>query len=190
MTARASFNRRRRRLWLLAAATAASFAATVPSSQRMKNLGADIFAFELISTPEQAEAVLRAWGDAGRSAAHQSLELDFLLIASYGTWFSAWGRYLSDRAGELGHERTAALGQIASRAAVTAAGLDVIENLALLKILRGDTRQPYPAIAGRAAGAKFANLLVLVIPSVLIGGAYVWLVGLKSRCRQVHAGPR
>ncbi|MBW3664765.1 MAG: patatin-like phospholipase family protein [Actinobacteria bacterium] len=140
----------------------------------------DIVAFQLDRTSERAAARVLAWSAAGElDGAIASHQWDFALMALYGLSI-AWGvvkarRHLSPGADSLG--RVAAVG------AIVAAGLDAVENVALLRFIDlvelpagAPPPSELPALATTAATLKFA-----LIVSALIYAAFGLVAWRRAR---------
>ncbi len=165
---------RQKRLFLpLLVLTLLAMAALQGIDQGLRTTAAPwgIVSFEIAGQPAAAQAILASWGPEGRVLAGLSLGLDFLFIPLYAAtialacgllaapFYSAWGR--------LG--RALAWGQPA------AALLDVIENLALIRVLLLDPAPFWPPLAAWTAAFKF----------FLIGaaGLYLFLTGAAAVVR-------
>ncbi|HWL35651.1 MAG TPA: hypothetical protein VNQ77_05605 [Frankiaceae bacterium] len=147
-----------------AGAGVASCVAMARAGRAMKaSGGAGIVAIELAGTPARAAAIKAAWGPGGRAAARRSLLADFAFVAAYVVVpvvvAGASAAVMRPR-GWSGWTGTA----IFSGWAMVAAGaLDVVENAALLAVLRAD--RPAAALTRLAAFcARGKFLLVLVAP--------------------------
>lgn len=115
-----------------------------------------IVAFELAG-PQRAPAFLEDWGPEGRAAARRSLWWDQLFALSYGAFALDVGRGLAERREEQERPRAAAWARLAGGATGVAAACDMVENAALLAVLR-DGRGA--ALARRMALVKFSLLAV------------------------------
>jgi hypothetical protein len=137
-----------------------------------------IVSFELAQDTAKAQAILDSWKQAGQLRAAFSLGLDNLFIPLYAmsltltclwaarfrrerrrfpTWlvmiglpgiFVAWGQSL-------------------------AAGLDIIENIALARMLFGAVVRPWPQIASICAVAKFSLVAAGIVYSLVALAAYI-----------------
>jgi hypothetical protein len=166
--------RRRRALWILAAATILFGVAALPSLGTMEDHGVGILELEFTGTPDRAAEHYRELGSEGRSAARTSLFLDYPYLVAYGLFLAGACVAVADRARRAGRERLAALGPPLAWGALGAAACDAVENAALLVILDGHTGQPWPAIAFGFATVKFA--LAVSASLYALGG---WLATLR-----------
>lgn len=154
----------RRLLIASGAITFLLFVALAVIDQRIKRSGGPgIIALEVAGSAERAAEILRQWGDSGRSMARVSLIVDFPFLVAYAIFFSAacteMGRRLRVRA-----EQGGAAGTIAKHLATpapilgwaffVAAALDVVENLALLRVI--DFHLTWATTAQIAASPKLA----------------------------------
>lgn len=133
----------------------------------------DIVSLELAWTPEKARAILSEerpdgtvaeWKQEKVDAARQSLLWDFPFLLSYAPLISALVLLAARQMPGLTR-----LNALLCLAPFVAAGLDTLENLALLRVL---ALIPTPSgfllqVAAMAAGAKFA----LLVPSALYAPA-------------------
>lgn len=147
--------RRKRALWLLAAAWLVFGLAALPSLNTMSDHGTGVIELELMRTTEKAQQVLSDYGPHGRSAARTSLWLDYPYLVAYALFLSLACGAISERARRLGRERWAAAGAALAWAALAAGLFDAIENAALLRVLAGHAEQPYPGLAYTCAVLKF-----------------------------------
>jgi hypothetical protein len=116
-----------------------------------------IVAFELAFTPDQARLLFAVWGADGIRAAREALWIDFLFMPAYALWLGGMALALRRAAPTPWAAR---LGRWAAALPFAAWGLDFIENVALLGVLR-DTNHPAASlltVAGWAAAVKFALL--------------------------------
>src|SRR5690606_6666923 len=114
-------------------------------------------------TAERAAEILRQWGDSGRNMARVSVIVDFPFLLAYAIFFSsactAMGRRLRSRAEQGGAAATIAR-HLATPAPwlawafPLAAFFDVIENLALLRVI--EFKLTWAGTAQLAAAPKFA----------------------------------
>jgi hypothetical protein len=134
--------------------------AQLPPIETMTDRGAGIVAFELARTTPRAQEILQDWSEEGRDAARTSLLLDYGFLLGYGALLALLGRAVRSRAAVI--------------AAIAAAGLDAIENFALLRVAAGHPEQPWPAIAFASAVPKF----------VCVTGAIVTIAGRTVAARR------
>jgi hypothetical protein len=133
-----------------------------------------IISFELAGDTVTARTILCSWGKEGRRHAAYSLGLDFAYIIFYAGFLA------------LGCAMTATcwqdcrylfpLGLTLAWAQPVAAFLDVIENIALIRLLLGATEELWPQLARWCAIPKFVI--------VIAGLAYVVFAGTAGWRRQ------
>jgi hypothetical protein len=148
-----------------------------------------IVAYELAGTAERADAILEAWGDEGRAVARRSLILDFAFLFTYGTFLFLAGCALADAL-----PRTTAFPRLLAHGArgfawagAAAAGLDALENTALLIMLERGGSTLLSAMAYTAASLKF--LLVLPAFAGILGvGVFVLGWSLLRKLRSPSVG--
>lgn len=130
-----------------------------------------IVELELAGTERRARVVLDAWDAAERQCARDAVRLDFLFLLVYSA--------------AIGVACTLAAGRLRARSWLVRAGfmlawlqwsaalLDAVENAALLTMLHGAVRQPWPRIARVCAIPKF-----VLVGVGLIHAAYGRLGGV------------
>jgi hypothetical protein len=155
-------------------ATIAFRAKLVEADQTLKPY--NIASLEFAWTPHKAKAILSGgqgngvgeeWEKRKVNAAQQSLLWDFPFLLAYAPLISALVLLAAQQVPELTR-----INLVLSLAPFVAAGLDVIENLALLRVL---AQLPSPSalllrVAAIAAGLKFALVIVsvLYVPGVAL----------------------
>ena len=159
---------RGRLLWLFAAGTLIFGLAQLPAIGEMTDRGAGIIEFELAATAARAQEIVSGWGEEGRSAARQSLLLDYPYLIFYGLFLAGACAAVADRAAQRGQAGLARFGRPMALAALGAAGADAVENAALLAVAGQHTDQPWPAIAALFAVIKFA-LAIAAMLYALVG---------------------
>ncbi len=141
-------------------------ALALPALGRMDVRGVSIVDVELMRTSAKAAEVVARLGPDGVDAARTSIYLDYPFLVVYALFLSAACVVLAARAADRGAPTLASAGRTIAWAAPIAAGLDAIENVAVLLVLDGRIDQPWPAIAFGFAAVKF----------VLLGAVIVYLV--------------
>ncbi len=127
---------------------------------------AGIVSFEFAWTLESAQAMIASWGDQARVSAAFGLGVDYLLMPAYALALGLGVVLAVPRFSRL--PRLAALGPWLAWGQILAAGLDSIENYALIRLVFG-AREAYLApLAGWCALFKF-SLLLLGLGYVLLG---------------------
>lgn len=112
-----------------------------------------------IADADRAAAVVAAWGPGGRAVAGFALGLDLLLAALYAVLVGLAARRVALRAGALPPRWDAAL-RGAGLAALMAASLDVMEDLAALATVAGGVRPLWTGTTVAAAAGKWSLLTV------------------------------
>ena len=132
-----------------------------------------VVSFELARTTENAAAIIASWDQNARIHAGFSLGLDYLYMPLYAMTIglaAVWaGETLRKR-----FWRAAGLGPWLAWGLILAALFDVVENIALWRLLVGPVSEPWPGLAYWCASVKFA----------LVGfGLGFALLGLFARVR-------
>jgi hypothetical protein len=138
-----------------------------------------IVSFEFAGSVKRAGEIVQSWDGAPAPFAGFSLGLDYLYMVAYATtiaWACIWARRMVASRGW----RAATLGVLLAWGLIAAAGLDALENVALLVLLLVRIAAPWPQVAWVAAALKFALILAGLAYSVLGVGAW-----LTARIRQV-----
>ena len=148
--------RRRWVLWGLFVAALVFGAAQLPALGAMDDRGTGIIEFELARTSDRAAEIVSGWGDEGRSAATESLILDYPYLLAYGLFFAGACAVVAERAARLGKRRLARAGVILAWASLASAVFDAVENAGLLVVASDDPDQPWPGLAFTFAVLKFA----------------------------------
>lgn len=126
-----------------------------------------IVSFELAKDISNSVQIINTWDTNARSVAGLSLGFDFLFLIIYAS-FIAWLIYLiNDRL--FIKSKNIFLKKVSILLPFIAAFFDVLENIALVKLLLGDLRQMWSTMAYYFAIIKF-GLLIVAISYILIGG--------------------
>jgi hypothetical protein len=161
-------------LWVLGIATVVGFAIFGVFDSTMHAAGGPgIARFEIVADRATAARILLAWGDKGQGAAKQSLWFDFAFLVIYGAFLGLAIKTVAAGLLRRGYERLAWLGSWLWTFAIIGALFDVFEDIALLRILHGDTGRVTPWIATYMAVLKFAFLIPAIL--YLIAAMYVLL---------------
>jgi hypothetical protein len=140
---------------------------------------AGIVSFELAGTVPAAQRMLASWQGEARIYAGLSLGLDFLFMPAYagaiGLGSVLVGRALRRRA--IWWETA---GMLLSWVLPLAAILDVVENIALIRLLLGATETIWPTLARWCALPKFA-LVALGLVFIVAGGLLTLLDRRRAR---------
>ena len=124
-----------------------------------------IVSFELAKTLSNSEAIINSWDANALQSAKNSMAADFLFLMVYSFFISLIVHRLNNRVWKKGFVYQ--LGILICWSVFLAAFFDVIENIALVRLLYGDLQQLWSSIAYYFALMKF-GLLVLGILFVLI----------------------
>jgi hypothetical protein len=114
-----------------------------------------IVSFELAGDVGSAARILASWDAEARVVAGFVQGLDYLFLLAYSTTI-AFACVWAANAMRVVAPRLAAVGPGLAWGQWAAAGLDAIENLALLVMLFGGAAAPWPAVAWTCAVPKFA----------------------------------
>jgi hypothetical protein len=117
-----------------------------------------IISFELAKDLSKSEAILNAWNMESKTAAGMSLGFDFLFLLVYALFISILIHTLNERLWK--HTKIYTIGVILIWCMFLAALFDMIENVALIKLLLGDLEQKWSSIAYYFAISKFSLLIL------------------------------
>ena len=140
-----------------------------------------IVSLELARVPEVAGLVIGSWTPDQQAQAVASVRWDFVWLLCYSTTLSlacVWAAGLFNRSTYL-----VSIGYALAWLLWLAALLDTVENVALLQMLGGATRPPWPALAYWCALAKF-DIIFLGFVFVLTGGV-AWLLGRRRKLPEI-----
>ena len=129
-----------------------------------------IISFELAKDLSKSEAILNAWNMESKTAAGMSLGFDFLFLLVYALFISILIHTLNERLWK--HTKIYTIGVILIWCMFLAALFDMIENVALIKLLLGDLQQKWSSIAYYFAISKFfllfIGILFIVLNSIIL----------------------
>lgn len=165
-------------LWISGASALALFAALwVIDLQISSTEGPGILALEVAGSPSRAGVILSEWGADGIRWARISLLLDFPFLLAYATFLAATCTALTARlAPNALRDAGSSAGSLAriapgmGWAALLAGACDVIENIALLRVIEFSLT-PWAGLAQLMAALKFTLLgatLALIAASTLV----------------------
>jgi hypothetical protein len=132
-----------------------------------------IISFELAGTWTAAARILASWDSTARIQAGISLGLDFSFLAAYAFTLAGAARKVAVPLGAM-YGWLGATGRLLAGCAWLAAGLDAVENLALIQLLIGPGAAWQPALAAGCAWPKFA-LTACVLVYIFSGGTVLGL---------------
>ncbi len=124
-----------------------------------------IVSFELAKTLTKTEAILNSWNTISKTAAGMSLGFDFIFLVTYSLVFSLLIHKLNEYLWK--GSKIHIIGTILIWCMFLAAFFDIIENIALIKLLLGDLQQTWSTISYYFASFKF-SLLAIGILYILI----------------------
>jgi len=119
-----------------------------------------IVSFELAKELPVSKAILNSWNEQAKSTAGLSLGFDFLFLLVYASFIALLIFRVNDRVwkGRSFYK----VGRFMIYAIFIGAIFDIIENIALIKLLVGDFKQTWSTVAYYFAILKFAVLLLCV----------------------------
>jgi hypothetical protein len=134
---------------------------------------AGIISFELAGTLAGAEKIMGSWDGTARIQAGISLGIDFFFLVAYACALAAACRMVAVR---LRPRRPwmGTLGSLMAGGAWCAAGLDTVENMALIQLLIGIGEGWHAVLAAGCAWLKF-GLVSGVLAYLFLGAALVFL---------------
>ncbi len=136
-----------------------------------------IISFELAKESYIVAKMIHEWDATAKIAAGLSMGFDFLFLIIYASFISFLilkiNKYLFLNSNEK------SLGRVFVGIPFLAAFFDIIENIALIKLLLGDIQSKWSLQAYYAAVIKF-GLLIIAIVYILIGGAILIYKRLKK----------
>ncbi|RLD76842.1 MAG: hypothetical protein DRJ07_15620 [Bacteroidetes bacterium] len=136
-----------------------------------------IVSFELAKESYMANEMTLAWDTTAKIAAGLSMGFDFLFLIIYASFISFLilkiNKYLFLNGDKSG------LGKVFLALPFLAAFFDIIENIALIKLLLGDMQQKWSLIAYYFAVTKF-GILLIAIAYILIGVVVLGFKRLKK----------
>jgi hypothetical protein len=121
-----------------------------------------IVSFQTAGTLEKAQAILLSWDNNARQVAAFGLGFDYLFMPVYAITLSLACLATADTLKQVGR-RYSSLSVWLARAAFLAAGLDAIENLALVIMLLTQPANPWPLVSMVCANLKFVLLFLVLI---------------------------
>jgi hypothetical protein len=125
-----------------------------------------IVSFELAGDLPTAQAILASWDQTTQIHAALSLGADYLFMLAYAAAIGL-ACVLVARNWAVRSPALAALGAVLAWAQWGAAALDALENVALIRLLLGSTREIWPAMARWCAIPKFALVAAGLLYAIL-----------------------
>ena len=128
-----------------------------------------IVSFELAKELSKSSEIINSWNATAKSAAGLSMGFDFLFLIIYASFISWFVYLITDRL--FIKSKNIFLKKVLIFLPFIAAFFDVLENIALIKLLLGDLQQIWSSLAYYFAVIKF-GLLIVAISYVLVGGLF------------------
>lgn len=136
--------------------------------------GVGIIGFELIGSWERATPLLNRWNDVGKAAARRTLWWDSLLyVPAYVTLLATTLGTAASHARSLGWSGWAWAGVVGVVAVVVAGACDIVENIGLFGVLRGNIATRWPAVATGFAKAKWALIGAVAVLLLTYGELFL-----------------
>ncbi len=120
-----------------------------------------IVSFELANDLDTTISILDSWDVNAKNCASLSLGFDFLFILVYSSFIALLIFNINDRLWK--NKSFHKLGSILIVLIFIAAFFDVIENIALIKLLLGNLEQVWSSVAYFSSVTKFAIILICII---------------------------
>ena len=129
---------------------------------------AGIISFEIAKDIKKSVLILNTWNEEAMSSAKKSLYFDFLFLCIYSTFIGLLIFKLNRTLKVKKHIIT----EIMIGAVFLSAFFDVIENVALLKLIYGNLEQLWSSVAYYFAILKFV-ILAIAIVYILVGSCFL-----------------
>jgi hypothetical protein len=142
-----------------------------------------IVSLEFAGTLENSLAILDSWQGDALAWAKINMGLDFLFLTCYGLTI-ALASILVSKALKTLWPTLSKMGKVVAILALFAAGLDIIENVALLAVISGWQSSMFPVIAKYCAIPKFI-LVGLSLFYVIVGLGVVGVEKFKGNLGRV-----
>jgi hypothetical protein len=124
-----------------------------------------IVSFELAKDISKSESIINSWDEKAKMAAGVSLGFDFLFLLVYSLFIAVVMSRLNNSLWKDKYVYT--IGKLLIVAIFIAALFDSIENIALIKIILGDSKQIWSLIAYYFASLKFIIILICIVYIIL-----------------------
>jgi hypothetical protein len=124
-----------------------------------------IVSFEMAKDISKSKSIINSWDEKAKIAAGLSLGFDFLFLLVYSLFIAV---VISRLNNSLWKDKYVyIIGKLLIGAIFIAALFDSIENVALIKIILGDSKQIWPLIAYYFASLKFIIILICILYIIL-----------------------
>ncbi len=137
-----------------------------------------ILSFELAKESYMSGEIINSWNSTAKTAAGLSLGFDFLFLLIYASFLSMLIFKINNALYKNSLKNN--LSKFIILSPFIAAFFDVIENIALIKLLLGDIQMKWSLIAYYFAIMKF-SLLAIVISYILVGFSILIFRNKKNR---------
>lgn len=131
---------------------------------------AGIVTFELIGSFSGSQLIIQSWQGQPMIWAGINMGLDFLFLALYSITIALACLIIVDRFNHI--EVIKRVGLALAAGIFVAAALDIMENIALIRLLVGSVNEQLPRIARWSAIPKF-SLVLLSLVYVLVGSTVI-----------------
>jgi hypothetical protein len=132
-----------------------------------------IISFEFSGDLETSGAILNSWGEQGKVYAGLQLGLDYLFMPAYALSI-ALGCVLVSQNYQSLSSGLSRLGKWLAWGQFLAAGLDALENYALIRLLLGSVNDLWPSTAYWSAALKFGLVGIGLLYVVVGAGAMIF----------------
>jgi len=137
-----------------------------------------IISFELAGSVTKIEKILASWDNDTKVRVAFNLGFDFLFIPVYVSTIVLGCGIIAKTLQK--HKRPiSSLGSLLAWGVILAGFMDIVENVALVKIIFGTVASPWPEIAQWSAILKFSLIIFGLV--FIIYGSVVYLTVSKSR---------
>lgn len=129
-----------------------------------------IVSFELAKDLHETTKILDSWDVHAKNSAALSLGFDFLFLLAYSSFIALLIFNINNRLWK--NSSYYKIGRFLIIMVFIAAFFDIVENIALIKLLLGDLRQIWSSVAYFFASAKF-GIITICILYVLCNGLFL-----------------
>lgn len=161
----------KRWLFVLGAITLLSGAAMLPAMSTMAGHGASLVAFENAGSVVRSAEIVSEWGSSGKTAMWGQLALDIPFVVGFGLFIAGACANVCRRAAVRGKHRLAQTAAVIAWCGPLAAGIDLLQDIALAVVLTGHVDQPWPrlaALTGRPISVLVAGGLIFALVGTVL----------------------
>jgi len=137
-----------------------------------------IISFELAKDLSKSISILNSWNILSKISAGISLGLDFLFLIIYSLFISLIIHKLNEKLWK--YKKMYTMGIVLIWCTFLAAFFDIIENIALIKLLLGNLKQLWSSLSYYFAVAKF-SLLAFGISYIIVNLLFIILKKIVSK---------